>query len=89
MANRVQLPSFQVRARASAVEKLDAAFIALTRAAEARERQQAGGMVDLVDVVMDVGDIYIYHQRPSQHPPGPPSRRPAVVHAPLQPVSRQ
>jgi hypothetical protein len=42
------------------VEKLDAAFIALTRAAEARERQQAGGMVDLVDVVMDVGDIYIY-----------------------------
>lgn len=60
MANRVQLPSFQVRARASAVEKLDAAFIALTRAAEARERQQAGGMVDLVDVVMDVGDIYIY-----------------------------
>ena len=42
------------------MEKLDAAFIALTRAAEARERQQAGGMVDLVDVVMDVGDIYIY-----------------------------
>ena len=62
MANRVQLPSFQVRARASAVEKLDAAFIALTRAAEARERQQAGGMVDLVDVVMDVGDIYIYRK---------------------------
>lgn len=56
----LQLPSFQVRARASAVEKLDAAFIALTRAAEARERQQAGGMVDLVDVVMDVGYKYIY-----------------------------
>lgn len=35
-----EISSINVRARASAVEKLDAAFIALTRAAEARERQQ-------------------------------------------------
>ena len=31
----------EVRARETAVEKLDCAFLALTKAAEARERQQA------------------------------------------------
>ncbi|CAJ1353721.1 unnamed protein product [Effrenium voratum] len=35
-----QISSINVRARASAVEKLDACFLALTRSAEARERQK-------------------------------------------------
>lgn len=41
-----QISSINVRARETAVEKLDCAFLALTKAAEARERQQVSDASD-------------------------------------------